>query len=213
MKTKYILTIIGICFYTIAIAQDVTAYSSLEIGYPTNTTNDLPTNVVLGVNGQVYIGVGKYDSADADNYDPATGTTIRNIKTEYLDNFLLWVEKGVVAEDLAIGNRAIWLADYVFAEDYKLTSLEELKAYVKEHNHLPNVIGQKQLDDQGFYRINEMLIGQLQNLEELLLHTIEQEKKIKAQEEENKALEALVIELEKRLEALEQTPINETKKL
>ena len=35
-----------------------------------------------------------------------------------------------------------------------------------------------------------MLMGQLQNLEELVLHTIAQEKKIKAQEEENKALEA-----------------------
>lgn len=202
MKTKYFLTLLSFWMLNAAIAQ-VSSYSSLEIGYNTNTTNDLPAGVVLGVNGQVYISDGLYNSSDPTNYNSTTGTALRNIKAQYLDNFLLWVEKGVVAEDLAIGNRAIWLADYVFADNYKLTSLEELKAYIKEHKHLPNVIGQKELDEQGFYRINEMLIGQLQNLEELLLHTIEQEKKIKTQKEENKALMDMVVKLEKRLEMLE----------
>ena len=60
------------------------------------------------------------------------------------------------------------------------------------------------LDKQGYYRINEMLIGQLKNLEEMVLHTIAQEKMIKAQAIENAKLRALVQNLEDRMMKLEE---------
>jgi hypothetical protein len=187
-KIIYIAILLVVTTHIASAQQQVETYSSLEIGY--DVSQDLPANVLLGVNGQVYIQA-------IDNVNPQ-----RNIKNEYINDFLLWVEKGVVSEDLAIGNRDIWLADYVFEPDYKLTTLEEMQNYVKEHKHLPNVIGQAELDTQGYYQINKMLMGQLQNLEELLLHTIAQEKKIEVQAKENIELKALVSNLEKRLNKL-----------
>ena len=186
----------------VASAQQVETYSSLEIGY--NVSEELPTGVVLGINGHVYIQDGaNYDNNDPDNYNPTGGTIGRTIKSEYIDDFLLWVERGVVSEDLAIADRSIWLADYVFDEEYDLPTLEEMQSYVEEHRHLPDVIGQGELDAQGHYRVNEMLIGQLKNIEELLLHTIAQEKKIQSQAEENEILTVLVTALEERIEKLE----------
>lgn len=187
-KIIYNIILLVVTIHIASAQQQVETYPSLEIGY--GASQDLPANVLLGVNGQVYIQA-------IDNVNPQ-----RNIKNEYINDFLLWVEKGVVSEDLAIGNRDIWLADYVFEPDYKLTTLEEMQNYVKEHKHLPNVIGQAELDAQGYYQINKMLMGQLQNLEELLLHTIAQEKKIEVQAKENIKLKALVSNLEKRLNTL-----------
>lgn len=186
-----------------------TGYSSLEIGYDVST--DLPLGVVLGINGHVYIADGKYyDKNDVEKYNltdaEATVRALdpgRIIDSQYKDDFLLWVERGVVSEDLAIADRSIWLADYVFDEEYDLPSLDETQSYVEKNEHLPGVIGQCEFDDQGFYRINEMLIGQLKNLEELLLHTIEQEKMIQTQTEENESLTTLVNSLEERLQKLE----------
>ena len=49
-----------------------------------------------------------------------------------------------------------------------------------------------------------MLMGQLKNLEELVLHTIEQEKQIEQEEKDLKELKALVTSLEKRVKILEE---------
>ena len=145
-----------------------------------------PAGVVLSVNGQTYI-------MDSQN------TTTRTIKNEYLNEFLMYVEKGVIAEDLAIGGANIWLADYVFENDYKLPTLNETKDYVEKHKHLPGVMGQEELDQKGYYRINEMLIGQLKNIEELLLHTIAQEKQIESLKIENEDLKLMANEMEAKL--------------
>ena len=162
--------------------------NSLKINYDISTP--LPQGAVVGVNGQVYISEYNYNSSQPENYNYQDSNHSAPMRLLDNEDFLLYVEKGVVSEDLAIGGRNIWLADYVFDPAYELTPLEELKAYIQEHKHLPDVIGQKELDAQGYYQVDKMLMGQLQNLEELVLHTIAQEKKIKAQEEENKALEA-----------------------
>ena len=174
--------------------------SSLKINYHQNTP--LPENVVLGVNGEVYIGENSYDPANPEDYDTENGDLIREVKDEYEDQFLLFVEKGVVSEDLGIGGRSIWLADYVFDPEYKLTRLEEIKAYIQEYKHLPDVIGQKELDEQGYFQVDKMLMGQLKNLEELLLHTLAQEEKIKEQSQIQKTLKYNLDDIEKRIENL-----------
>ena len=167
----------------------VEQYSALKIGYDVSN-NGLPNGVVLGVNGQVYI---------QDSSIPQS----RTINGQFLDSFLLWVEKGIVSEDLGIGSRNVWLADYVFDPDYELPSLEETFEYVKKNRHLPGIIGQEELSKQGYYRINNMLIGQLKNLEELVLHTIAQEKEIDEQMQENLKLMELLDDMENRLLKLE----------
>ena len=180
MKKIMIIGALLMGFSAISRAQgNVTELEELQIGYPNG--QELPAGVVLGVDGHVYIQSGE-------------GTRVMN--DDFKDLFLLFVEKGIIAEDHAVLASSAWLADYVFEPNYQMRTLQEMEAYVKAHKHLPDVIGQAQLDKQGHFSVNKMLIGQLQNLEELVLHTIAQEKKIKS-------LEAQIAELEKLAESLE----------
>ena len=128
--------------------------------------------------------------------DKSNSNATQLLDAEDVNNFKVYVERGIVAEDLALADREVFLADYVFNEDYKLPSLEEQYAFVQQHKHLPGVIGQRDLDEQGYYRLNDMLIGQLKNLEELVLHTLAQEEKINTQK-------ALIAEMESMIARLE----------
>ncbi len=90
-------------------------------------------------------------------------------------------------------------ADYVFEKyytgesklkaDYTMPTLEEVEAFTKANNHLPNVPSAKQIQEEGLH-LKEMTNLLLQKIEELTLYTIEQQKEIKALKEK-------VIELEK----------------
>ncbi|MEM1408291.1 MAG: hypothetical protein AAGG59_16025, partial [Bacteroidota bacterium] len=113
---------------------------------------------------------------------------------DYLADYLLWVEKGVVSIDYAISDPQAWdgVPDYVFEEDYKLSSLEKLKSYVKKHKHLPGIPGVDELKEKNHYQVHDMLMGQLKNIEELTLHTIEQEEKIEYLERRLDRLEKLI---------------------
>ena len=68
--------------------------------------------------------------------------------------------------------------DYVFKPGYKLKSLSEVESYVKENSHLPGVPSaaevEKSLD------LAKMNAALLEKIEELYLHSIEQEKEIEA---------------------------------
>ena len=127
------------------------------------------------------------------NVNIAAGATSPSISSSNLSNFLLWVEKGIVSEELAISDKTDW-ADYVFEESYELTSLEELNAYVNREKHLPGIPGVEEIQKKNYYMVHEMLKGQLKNLEEQVLHNIRQEKRILEQEE---VIQSLLERIEK----------------
>jgi hypothetical protein len=74
--------------------------------------------------------------------------------------------------------------DYVFGESYKLMPLQELEAYVKENNHLPEVPSAKEIEEEGI-NVAEMNKVLLKKIEELTLHVIELEKKINVLEKKD----------------------------
>ncbi len=78
-------------------------------------------------------------------------------------------------------------ADFVFAEDYALPSLQQVARYVKEHKHLPEIASEQQMLKEGL-NIGAFQIQLLQKVEELTLYLIEQDKRIQALEAENKNL-------------------------
>lgn len=69
--------------------------------------------------------------------------------------------------------------DYVFAEDYDMLSLEELKAYIDENQHLPNIPSAAEVEEAGGIKLGEMNIKLLEKVEELTLYIIDQEERIK----------------------------------
>jgi hypothetical protein len=67
--------------------------------------------------------------------------------------------------------------DYVFEKDYKLTSLEEIKNYIDQNKHLPEVPSAKEMEKNGI-QLGEMNMLLLKKIEELTLYVIEQQKQI-----------------------------------
>jgi len=73
--------------------------------------------------------------------------------------------------------------DYVFEKDYKLTSLEEIKNYIDQNKHLPEVPSAKEMEKNGI-QLGEMNLLLLKKIEELTLYVIELKKRDEAQQKE-----------------------------
>jgi len=67
--------------------------------------------------------------------------------------------------------------DYVFEKDYKLTSLEEIKNYIDQNKHLPEVPSAKEMEKNGI-QLGEMNMLLLKKIEELMLYVIELKKEV-----------------------------------
>jgi hypothetical protein len=102
------------------------------------------------------------------------------------DGYLLYVKKGILAERVrvAVSTSSKW-ADYVFEPDYKLMPLHEVESFIKENNHLPNVLSADEIVDAGI-DLAEMAAKQMEKIEELTLYLIQANKRIEKLEEEMK---------------------------
>lgn len=93
--------------------------------------------------------------------------------------------KILVSEEVRVEHPGVW-ADYVFAEDYQLRSLQELETYIREQQHLPNMPAAEEVAAKGI-GLGNLQAKLLQNIEELTLDLIEQEKRISAWDEQERA--------------------------
>lgn len=62
--------------------------------------------------------------------------------------------------------------DYVFDKDYRFLSLEEIRTYIAQHHHLPEVPSAKEMEIDGV-KLGEMNMLLLKKVEELTLYMIE----------------------------------------
>ncbi|WP_299218678.1 tail fiber protein [uncultured Aquimarina sp.] len=85
--------------------------------------------------------------------------------------------------------------DYVFANDYKLWSLDKLRQYILKNKHLPNIPSAKEMKANGV-ELGIMNMKLLEKIEELTLYTLEQEKKHEEQREINQNLKNRLSKLE-----------------
>ncbi|MXV50371.1 hypothetical protein GS399_05250 [Pedobacter sp. HMF7647] len=86
-------------------------------------------------------------------------------------------------------------ADYVFNEDYQLPALSDLRCYISQHHHLPEIPSAQQVAKDGI-NLGEMNVKLLQKIEELTLYLIEKDEQLKREHQSN---ETLI----KRLDAIE----------
>jgi hypothetical protein len=97
--------------------------------------------------------------------------------------------KGTVhANEVKVDLNGAVAPDYVFADDYKLLTLEEIKTYIDKNKHLPEVPSAKEVEANGV-QLGEMNMLLLKKIEELTLHVIELKKENEIQ---NKKLESLI---------------------
>ncbi|MEX1190874.1 MAG: hypothetical protein WEA99_02790 [Brumimicrobium sp.] len=77
--------------------------------------------------------------------------------------------------------------DYVFSSDYNLLSLPELRKYIANNNHLPNMPSADEIKEKGadLGEINRLLV---EKVEELTLYTLELEERLAELETENSSV-------------------------
>ncbi len=117
----------------------------------------------------------------------------------------LTVKGNIHAEEVKI-DLNVPAPDYVFKENYNLMSIAKLEKFIKENGHLPEVPSAKEFEQDGVM-LAEMDMSLLKKIEELTLYTIQQENKIEKIREENEQLKLIntkLLELQSRLEKLEQ---------
>ncbi|MFC1226716.1 hypothetical protein ACFE6N_23130 [Pedobacter sp. BG31] len=73
--------------------------------------------------------------------------------------------------------------DYVFENDYKIGTLEELESYIKLNKHLPEMPSAREVESNGV-DLGSLVKKLLKNQEELTLHIVAQEKKIRVLEKQ-----------------------------
>ncbi|XZF13752.1 hypothetical protein ACTHGU_18380 [Chitinophagaceae bacterium MMS25-I14] len=79
--------------------------------------------------------------------------------------------------------------DYVFEKNYKLMPLQELKTYLSENKHLPEIPAQKEVEQEGV-EVAEITKMLLKKVEELTLYTIRQSEQIDVLQAQVKTLSA-----------------------
>ena len=114
------------------------------------------------------------------------------------DSFKLQVAGSVRSEEIIVETG--W-ADYVFEDDYFLSPLADVESYIEENGHLPDIPSARVVESQGL-RVGEMSSRFMQKIEELTLYTIDQEKRIKSQQEELERLQRMVSMLSSELESI-----------
>jgi len=98
----------------------------------------------------------------------------------------LSVKGGIESQEVQV---KATVADYVFYESYELMSLPELEEYINTHGHLPRIQTQKDVDDnRGHVKLGELSISLMEKVEELTIHLIEMDKRIKSLEKRNEIL-------------------------
>jgi len=106
-------------------------------------------------------------------------------------DYRLFVNGGIVGKKLLINSSLPW-ADYVFADDYNLLTLQEVETHIVTNGHLPNVPSAGEIEAQGGFEVGKMTINQQEKIEEIFLHLIEMNKKIEDLEAENQTLKTQI---------------------
>ena len=89
---------------------------------------------------------------------------------------------GIVrAREIIVDNSTNW-PDYVFAAKYRLLTYDELRSYIINYRHLPNIPSALQVEEDGI-PLGEMNRLLLEKIEELTLYILEQEERIRRLEE------------------------------
>jgi hypothetical protein len=185
-------------------------------------TNGLSVPVIFGSIGSAYATWGVSvnhvtESSGSNSYGMALLTTEsyltgRTEKMRILGNgnvaigttdshgYKFAVNGSAIATSMTVKLYANW-PDYVFKKDYRLPSLAEVKTYIDQNQHLPEIPSVQEITKEGL-NLGEMNKLLLKKVEELTLYLIEQHKQIKEQETINQKNTQQLNEFKNQLESV-----------
>lgn len=92
--------------------------------------------------------------------------------------------------EITIKDWSLTVPDHVFDEDYALTDLDDLRSYIAEHKHLPEVPPATEIEEEGV-NLGQFCMTLLQKVEELSLYVMQQQEEMSALEERVEQAERL----------------------
>ncbi|MBI4785201.1 MAG: hypothetical protein HY785_28430 [Oscillatoriophycideae cyanobacterium NC_groundwater_1537_Pr4_S-0.65um_50_18] len=90
--------------------------------------------------------------------------------------------------DIKVKDWTLSVPDYVFAQNYELRNLDDLRTYIDRHKHLPEVPSAQQVSEEGV-NLGEFCMSLLKKIEELSLYMLQQHEIIQAHNERLAQLE------------------------
>ncbi|MFN6474578.1 MAG: hypothetical protein RMY36_033520, partial [Nostoc sp. SerVER01] len=90
--------------------------------------------------------------------------------------------------DIAVEGALLQPADFVFAANYNLATLDEVDTFIRKNGHLPGIQSGEQIKNNGI-NLAGFAMNLLQKLEELTLHLINQDNIIREQQKRIEQLE------------------------
>lgn len=108
----------------------------------------------------------------------ATTNMPLNVNGRDVSGYRLFVKGGILTDELLVATS--W-ADYVFEEEYKLMSFDELRGFIALNGHLPNVPSGAEVESDGL-ELKSMTVTQQEKIEEAFLYILQLEEKINALE-------------------------------
>ncbi|MEN5195889.1 hypothetical protein [Sphingobacterium faecium] len=102
----------------------------------------------------------------------------------------LSVNGNIRAHEIKVESTAATWPDYVFKDDYQLTSLKDVEKFIQSNGHLPDVPKAELVEKEG-YSLNEMDKILLKKVEELTLYILELNK---TNEKQQKLIDKLLKE-------------------
>jgi len=115
-------------------------------------------------------------------------------------HYNLAVGGSAIAQSMTVQLQGNW-ADYVFGSSYQLRPLPELKAYIDQYHHLPDIPSEKEVKDSGI-DLGEMNKRLTQKVEELTLYLIDKDKQLTEQQKISKHQQEQIDRLSQRLDSL-----------
>ena len=113
----------------------------------------------------------------------------------------LTVKGKIHTQEVKVDMAGPLVPDYVFANEYKLQSLQQVEAFIKQNKHLPEIPSAKEIETNGLH-LAEMNMKLLQKIEELTLYLIQQQAEIEELKKSKQSLQSLaekVLQMEKKM--------------
>lgn len=95
--------------------------------------------------------------------------------------YKLYVDGGIATRDVKV-TAGDW-PDYVFADGYRLMPLPELRAFVKQNNHLPGIPSATEVERNEGVEVGDMQRRMLEVMEQQALYILQLEERIQVLEE------------------------------
>lgn len=119
------------------------------------------------------------------------GTTAPTEKLHVIGNILA---TGTITPDYVF--QKYYDGESTLKDDYRMPTLGEIERFTRTYKHLPGVPSAKEVAEKGGILVNRATEINLEKIEELYLHTIEQQKQLDAKNEEIAKLKERLAKIE-----------------